>query len=220
MHNQYEWQHMLPEALAIVCRCRNPIVLLVTLFKPFMCSIKFDKTGFLSLTEAGLQEIGRCDQVSQSFIWSKQTISNLPTSASSHFEPTESLPRWTSTRTARSRLSLRKRRTWRWIPGAGSRSRTSDRERVFHHWNNDILWRGQMLLLLSLWLQNALCHSIYRINTLPLKDYIMLLPLLNHHHSISERWLPLALLWPSLWRSTPQRHPGNCLELMLDIPLN
>jgi len=45
MHNQYEWQHMLPEALAIVC------------------SIKFDKTGFLSLTEAGLQEIGRCDQV-------------------------------------------------------------------------------------------------------------------------------------------------------------
>ena len=23
MHNQYEWQHMLPEALAIVCRCRN-----------------------------------------------------------------------------------------------------------------------------------------------------------------------------------------------------
>ena len=69
MHNQYEWQHMLPEALAIVCRCRNPIVLLVTLFKPFMCSIKFDKTGFLSLTEAGLQEIGRCDQVSQSFIW-------------------------------------------------------------------------------------------------------------------------------------------------------
>jgi len=45
MHNQYEWQHMLPEALAIVC------------------SIKFDKTGFLSLTEAGLQEIGKCDQV-------------------------------------------------------------------------------------------------------------------------------------------------------------
>jgi len=45
MHNQYEWQHMLPEALAIVC------------------SIKFDKTGFLSLTEAGLQEIGRCDKV-------------------------------------------------------------------------------------------------------------------------------------------------------------
>ena len=26
-------------------------------------SIKFDKTGFLSLTEAGLQEIGKCDQV-------------------------------------------------------------------------------------------------------------------------------------------------------------
>ena len=23
MHNQYEWQHMLPEALAIVCRCCN-----------------------------------------------------------------------------------------------------------------------------------------------------------------------------------------------------
>jgi len=45
MHNQYEWQHMLPEAVAIVC------------------SIKFNKTGFLSLTEAGLQEIGRCDQV-------------------------------------------------------------------------------------------------------------------------------------------------------------
>jgi STAM-binding protein len=28
MHNQYEWQHMLPEALAIVCRWENRIVLL------------------------------------------------------------------------------------------------------------------------------------------------------------------------------------------------
>ena len=45
MHNHYQWQHLLPEAVAIVC------------------SIKFDKTGCLSLTEAGLQEIGRCDQV-------------------------------------------------------------------------------------------------------------------------------------------------------------
>ena len=45
MHNQYEWQHMLPEALAIVC------------------SIKFSSVGFLSLTQAGLQEIGACDQV-------------------------------------------------------------------------------------------------------------------------------------------------------------
>ena len=36
-----------------------------TLVLSFMSSIKFDKTGFLSLTEAGLQEIGRCDQVSQ-----------------------------------------------------------------------------------------------------------------------------------------------------------
>ena len=45
MHNHYKWQHLLPEAVAIVC------------------SIKFDKTGFLSLTEAGMQEIGRCDQV-------------------------------------------------------------------------------------------------------------------------------------------------------------
>ena len=63
MHNQYEWQHMLPEALAIVCRCHKFISVLFPLFISFMCSIKFDKTGFLSLTEAGLQEIGRCDQV-------------------------------------------------------------------------------------------------------------------------------------------------------------
>ena len=70
MHNQYEWQHMLPEALAIVCRCCNCQDLCsfhecFTLVLSFMSSIKFDKTGFLSLTEAGLQEIGRCDQVSQ-----------------------------------------------------------------------------------------------------------------------------------------------------------
>jgi len=42
MHNQYEWQHMLPEALAIVC------------------SIKDNETGFLHLTEAGMSEIGSC----------------------------------------------------------------------------------------------------------------------------------------------------------------
>ena len=35
--------------------------LLLITFSAF--SIKFNKTGFLSLTEAGLQEIGRCDQV-------------------------------------------------------------------------------------------------------------------------------------------------------------
>ena len=63
MHNQYEWQHMLPEALAIVCRCQNVISVLFPFLIFFMSSIKFDKTGFLSLTEAGLQEIGRCDQV-------------------------------------------------------------------------------------------------------------------------------------------------------------
>jgi len=45
MHNQYEWQHMLPEALAIVC------------------SIKFDQIGFLNLTKEGLAEIGKCDKV-------------------------------------------------------------------------------------------------------------------------------------------------------------
>ena len=68
MHNQYEWQHMLPETLAIVCRCRNHTYNIYVNnawisnwnFHP---SIKFDKTGFLSLTEAGLQEIGKCDQV-------------------------------------------------------------------------------------------------------------------------------------------------------------
>jgi len=42
MHNQYEWQHMLPEALATVC------------------SIKDGVTGHLRLTEAGLQEVGAC----------------------------------------------------------------------------------------------------------------------------------------------------------------
>lgn len=42
MHNQYEWQHMLPEALAIVC------------------SIKDDEVGFLTLTPAGMSEIGGC----------------------------------------------------------------------------------------------------------------------------------------------------------------
>ena len=169
-----------------------------------MCSIKFDKTGFLSLTEAGLQEIGRCDQVSQILRF-----------ICYFFEPTDSLQRWTSTRTARNRLSLRKRLMRRWIPGVGSYSRTSDRECL-----SSLKWiymEGQMLLLLSLWLQNALCHSMNCINTPPLKDYIMLLPLLNHHHSISERWLPLALLSPSLWRSTPRRRPGYWLEIMLNV---
>ena len=27
MHNQYEWQHMLPEAVAIVCRCFETFIL-------------------------------------------------------------------------------------------------------------------------------------------------------------------------------------------------
>jgi len=42
MHNQYEWQHMLPEAIATVC------------------SIKDSVTGHLRLTEAGMAEIGDC----------------------------------------------------------------------------------------------------------------------------------------------------------------
>lgn len=42
MHNQYEYQNMLPEVLAIVC------------------SIKCNETGFLSLTDHGMQEIGSC----------------------------------------------------------------------------------------------------------------------------------------------------------------
>jgi len=42
MHNQYEWQHMLPEALAIVC------------------SIKDNVVGNLRLSEAGMAEIGGC----------------------------------------------------------------------------------------------------------------------------------------------------------------
>lgn len=44
MHNQYEWQHMLPEALAIVC------------------SIKDNVVGNLRLTAAGMAEIGGCSQ--------------------------------------------------------------------------------------------------------------------------------------------------------------
>eukprot|EP00090_Calanus_glacialis_P046494 TRINITY_DN9162_c0_g1_i1.p1 TRINITY_DN9162_c0_g1~~TRINITY_DN9162_c0_g1_i1.p1 ORF type:complete len:449 (+),score=183.73 TRINITY_DN9162_c0_g1_i1:173-1519(+) len=42
MHNQYEWQHMLPEALAIVC------------------SIKDNVVGNLRLSQAGMAEIGGC----------------------------------------------------------------------------------------------------------------------------------------------------------------
>lgn len=42
MHNQYEWQHMLPEAIATVC------------------SIKDGVTGHLRLTQAGMAEIGDC----------------------------------------------------------------------------------------------------------------------------------------------------------------
>ena len=120
-----------------------------------MCSIKFDKTGFLSLTEAGLQEIGRCDQVSQILRF-----------ICFFFEPTDSLQRWTSTRTARNRLSLRKQLTWRWIPGAGSLSRTSDRGKSLSF--NTFMEGGKVLLLLFLWLRNALCHSIYSISILSL----------------------------------------------------
>jgi len=43
MHNQYEWQHMLPEALAIVCSIKDGVV------------------GNLRLTEAGMSEIGGCN---------------------------------------------------------------------------------------------------------------------------------------------------------------
>jgi len=42
MHNQYEWQHMLPEALAIVCSIKDGVV------------------GNLRLTQAGMSEIGGC----------------------------------------------------------------------------------------------------------------------------------------------------------------
>jgi len=44
MHNQYEYQNMLTEFVAIVC------------------SIKFNRTGYLSLTSEGMEEIGRCDK--------------------------------------------------------------------------------------------------------------------------------------------------------------
>ena len=40
MHNQYEWQHMLPEAIATVC------------------SIKDNEVGHLRLTDPGMSEIG------------------------------------------------------------------------------------------------------------------------------------------------------------------
>jgi len=42
MHNQYEWQHMLPEAIATVC------------------SIKDNEVGHLRLTPSGMSEIGDC----------------------------------------------------------------------------------------------------------------------------------------------------------------
>jgi len=42
MHNQYEWQHMLPEALAIVCSIKDSVV------------------GNLRLSQAGMAEIGGC----------------------------------------------------------------------------------------------------------------------------------------------------------------
>eukprot|EP00092_Neocalanus_flemingeri_P005354 GFUD01005768.1.p1 GENE.GFUD01005768.1~~GFUD01005768.1.p1 ORF type:complete len:463 (-),score=149.38 GFUD01005768.1:183-1571(-) len=42
MHNQYEWQHMLPEALAIVCSIKDGVV------------------GNLRLTPAGMSEVGGC----------------------------------------------------------------------------------------------------------------------------------------------------------------
>jgi len=42
MHNQYEWQHMLPEAIATVC------------------SIKDNEVGHLRLTDSGMSEIGDC----------------------------------------------------------------------------------------------------------------------------------------------------------------
>jgi len=44
MHNQYEYQNMLHEFIAIVC------------------SIKFNETGYLSLTDHGMKEIGECRQ--------------------------------------------------------------------------------------------------------------------------------------------------------------
>jgi STAM-binding protein len=44
MHNQYEYQNMLSEFVAIVC------------------SIKFNETGYLTLTDAGMEDIGKCTQ--------------------------------------------------------------------------------------------------------------------------------------------------------------
>jgi len=44
MHNQYEYQNMLNEFVAIVC------------------SIKFNETGYLTLTETGMEDIGKCTQ--------------------------------------------------------------------------------------------------------------------------------------------------------------
>ena len=44
MHNQYEWQHMLPEAIATVCSIKNGV------------------TGHLRLTQAGMEEIRDCSR--------------------------------------------------------------------------------------------------------------------------------------------------------------
>ena len=172
-----------------------------------MCSIKFDKTGFLSLTEAGLQEIGRCDQVSQILRF-----------ICFFFEPTDSLQRWTSTRTARNRLSLRKRLMRRWIPGVGSYSRTSDREClsslkwIYVYGGSNAPSAFPVITKCAVSFYESYQYSAFE------RLYcVVLLPLLNHHHSISERWLPLALLWQSLWRSTPRRRPGYRLEIMLNV---
>ena len=68
-----------------------PSLFLVVLLISFVFSIKFDKTGFLSLTEAGLQEIGRCDQVNRIYLLQNQLFMCPVISTHPCFTPTMSL---------------------------------------------------------------------------------------------------------------------------------
>ena len=46
MHNQYEWQHMLPEAVAIVCRCFETFILLFCSLLTSTCTATCSKVLF------------------------------------------------------------------------------------------------------------------------------------------------------------------------------
>ena len=58
MHNQYEWQHMLPEVSEEPLCCS----LLIVMFQAVatVCSIKDNEVGHLRLSESGMADIGDC----------------------------------------------------------------------------------------------------------------------------------------------------------------